>query len=140
MPASVILSMRCSDSYSFLIQGDVDRYAFPVLFPSAVGCFNRTRTDRNGKRITRSQWATYLMFHLSTLPHWIRSNRTLQEWVLHVWADIERFRLNFFRMQASSNRNITAADVAADPSSAGAKAEVFIPASFTGGANPSTGF
>lgn len=74
------ISRRCADSGSFLFQGEVDRYAFPVLFPTGEGCFDQTRTDINGKHVTRAQWSTFLMYHLSVLPHWIHSNRTLQEW------------------------------------------------------------
>ena len=62
-----------------------------------------------------------------------KCDRVVQEWVLDLWNDMERQRLNYFRIGSLAQRTITQADIDPDPHSPGTKADVHIPASFTGG-------
>jgi hypothetical protein len=78
-----------------LKHGEVDCLAFPLLFPFADSGYHPGLTLSNNRRMTRAQWLRYLVFNPP--PHFVRQPRVFQEFILHVWNEIENERLKYFR-------------------------------------------
>jgi hypothetical protein len=117
-----------------LQHGDVDNLAFVTIFPAADGAYHANLRLTNGRRMTRSQWVRHLLFH--RVPHIVRQPRVFQEFLLHVWNEVENQRLQYFRNcigpAVGDGPDNTVLDNEDDGVSIGSAS--FIPAAFTGGA------
>jgi hypothetical protein len=112
-------------------QGEVDALTFPVLFPTGKGAYNPKAMCKSGKRVTRCMWTRYILCHTHSIPQFARCQRSVQEWVLHCWNEIEVDRLSFYRNTARELSAVREEDLANDPNTPGRPSH--IPASFMGG-------
>jgi hypothetical protein len=80
---------------TLLKHGEVDCLAFPLLFPFVDSGYHPSLTLSNNRQMTCAQWLRYLVFNPPS--HFVRQRRVFQEFILHVWNEIENERFKYFR-------------------------------------------